>query len=215
MNRRYSQTVRPSQPAPLGPTPSWTSREAYLLALICLIVGLIVGYLFRGTAPATSVTSAAAPSSVPTGKSAPTSPQALAQLAAPLLAAVKTDPRNVEALIRLGNFYFDNQAWAEAIEYYSRALELRPEDVNVRTDRGTAYWYSGFPDKAVEDYERSLTYQPDHANTLFNLGVVRLHGFGDTAGAIAAWDKLLKLHPQHPQRARIETLIAQARSSER
>ncbi|MCL6482225.1 MAG: tetratricopeptide repeat protein [Firmicutes bacterium] len=183
--------------------------------MVCLIVGLIVGYLFRSTAPATSVTSATSPSGVSAGKSTPTSPQALAQLAAPLLAAVKADPRNVEALIRLGNFYFDNQAWAEAIEYYSRALELRPEDVNVRTDRGTAYWYSGFPDKAVEDYERSLTYQPDHANTLFNLGVVRLHGFGDAAGAVAAWNKLLELHPQHPQRTRIETLIAQARSSER
>ncbi|MCL6565612.1 MAG: tetratricopeptide repeat protein [Acidobacteriia bacterium] len=215
MNRKDSQTVRPGQPAPVGPAPSWTSREAYLLALVCLAVGLIVGYIFRGSTPAASVTSAAAPSSAPAGKPAPASPQALAQLAAPLHAAVQANPRNVEALIRLGNFYFDNQAWAEAIEYYSRALELRPEDVNVRTDRGTAYWYSGFPDKAVEDYERSLSFQPDHANTLFNLGVVRLHGFGDAAGAVAAWNKLLQLHPQHPDRARIETLIAQARSGER
>ncbi len=199
--------------APAAPAATWTSREAYLLALVCLVVGLIVGYIFRGSAPLGSPGLTAAPlASAPAGKQPAQSPQMLAQLAKPLLAAVKAEPNNIEALIQLGNFYYDNQAYAEAIEYYSRALELRPGDVNVRTDRGTAYWYSGFPEKAVEDYLQSLSIEPTHPQTLFNLGVVRLHGLNDAAGAVSAWEKLLQVQPQHPERARIETLIAQARA---
>lgn len=201
-------------PATQASTATWTSREAYLLALVCLVVGLVAGYVFHGSAPGgavvPSVPSSAA--NAPVAQQTVQSPEALAQLAKPLLAAVKADPNNVDALVQLGNFYFDNRAYAEAITYYTRALELRPEDVNVRTDRGTAYWYSGFPEKAIEDYERSLAYDPNHANTLFNMGVVKLHGLHDAQGAVAAWQKLLQAYPQHPERARIETLIAQARS---
>jgi cytochrome c-type biogenesis protein CcmH/NrfG len=185
-----------------------------LLALVCLVVGLVAGYVFHGsTAGGASVSLAPPPApNVSVAQQPVQSPEVLAQLAKPLLAAVKADPNNVDALVQLGNFYFDNRAYGEAISYYTRALELRPNDVNVRTDRGTAYWYSGFPEKAIEDYERSLALDPNHANTLFNMGVVKLHGLQDAEGAVAAWQKLLQAYPQHPERARIETLIAQARS---
>src|SRR3989442_10151585 len=33
------------------PRATWTSREAYLLALVCLTAGLLVGYLLHGSPP--------------------------------------------------------------------------------------------------------------------------------------------------------------------
>src|SRR5437879_7430739 len=33
------------------PRATWTSREAYLLALVCLTAGLLVGYLLHGSSP--------------------------------------------------------------------------------------------------------------------------------------------------------------------
>lgn len=196
-----------------SPRGTWTSREAYLLALVCLLIGLLVGYLFRGSSssgPATAgvvppTTGAATPPAMPPA-------EALQPLAAPLVAALKADPKNFDTLVQLGNLYYDHQVFPQAIEYYTRALEARPNDVNVRTDLGTAYWYSGLPDRAVSEYGKSLAVNPTHANTLFNLGVVRSEGLKDYGAAIAAWEKLLKTNPEYPQKQRVLELIENARS---
>jgi tetratricopeptide (TPR) repeat protein len=201
------------------PRGTWSSREAYLLALACLVSGLLMGYLLRGTSP--GVPSAAM---IPAGASAPASqaaggmapPPATAEtlqpLAAPLLAALKADPNNADTLISLGNLYYDQHIFPQAIEYYTRALAVRPNDANVRTDLGTAYWYSNLPNQAVSEYEKSLKLAPTHANALFNLGIVRSDGLHDYKGAIAAWEKLLQTNPQYPERQRVQGLIAKAQS---
>ena len=193
---------------------NWTSREAILLALVCLTLGLVVGYMFRGpsaAAPVTQAPAAAPTAGVPGGTGPAPTAESLQPLAAPLLAALKADPKNADTLVQLGNLYYDNKIYPQAIEYYTRALELRPKDVNVHTDLGTAYFYSGLADKAVKEYEKSLAVDPNHANTLFNLGIMRQQGMNDNAGAITAWEKLLQNNPQYPQRQRVIDMIAQAR----
>ena len=134
-------------------TGSWTTREAYLLAAVCLLVGLALGYLIRGSSapPATAAsTTSAAPAASP-------SPAAVNPMsaggdvdtaAAPLKAALRADPKNYDVLVQLGNLYFDKQVFAPAIEYYRRALELDPTLVTVQPD--------------VERLERAL---PDKADT--------------------------------------------------
>ena len=196
---------------------TWTSREAYLLALVCLMAGLLIGYLFRGSsapAPAAQVVMPA-PSNVPAAANAPATAESVQPLAAPLLAVLRVDPKNVENLVQLGNLYYDHHVYPQAIEYYTRALELRPNDVNVRTDLGTAYWYSNLPQQAVKEYEKSLAINPSHPNTLFNLGIVRSQGLQDPAGAIAAWEKLLKTNPDYPEKQRVLDLIAKAKTQSR
>ena len=201
-----------------APAPgTWTNREAYLLALTCLVVGILIGYLFHGSSapvvttagqgtPAASAPGAPAPGGDPTH-----SAEALQPLAAPLLTALKAEPKNVKVLVQLGNLYYDNHVYPEAIQYYTKALELEPNDVNVRTDLGTSYWYSGFPDKAVAEYEQSLKVQPTHAQTMFNMGIVRMEGLKDAKGAIASWEKLLATNPGYPEKERVLALIAQAK----
>ena len=204
---------------------AWSSREAYLLGLVCLMAGLLIGYLFRGSSSPLATGGQPvfnSPGQVPaTGGSMapvagpPATAESLQPLAAPLLAAVRVDPRNVEALVQLGNLYYDHQVYPQAIEYYSRALELKPNDVNVRTDLGTAYWYSSLPQQAVKEYEKSLAINPSHPNTLFNMGIVRAQGLKDPAGAIAAWEKLLKTNPDYPEKQRVLNLIAQTKNQPR
>lgn len=193
------------------PSSRWTTREVYLLALVCLMFGSIAGYMLQGREARTPQMGASA-ATVNAAPAAKPSAQDLQMLAAPLLAALKVEPGNADTLVQLGNLYYDHQVYPEAIEYYSRALAVRPKDVNVRTDLGTAYWYSGFPQRAVAEYEKSLAVDPRHANTLFNLGVVRLEGLKDPAGATAALEKLLATNPTAPQRGRAEELIARARA---
>jgi cytochrome c-type biogenesis protein CcmH/NrfG len=197
-------------------TATWTSREAYLLAAVCLLLGLAAGYLLRS--PAASSTVTASGTAGPAAGQASALPGSIALLsgnlasaAAPIQAALKTDPKNPDLLIQLGNLYYDHHDFPQAIDAYGRALHERPGDVNVRTDMGTALWYSGDPRKAVAEYQKALASDPTHAQTLFNLGVVYDQGLKDHTRAVATWEKLLKLYPQHPDKARILALISTAK----
>jgi tetratricopeptide (TPR) repeat protein len=76
---------------------------------------------------------------------------------------------------------------------------------------GTAYWYMGDPDTAIAQFERSLTYNPNHPDTLYNMGIVKLQGKSDPAGAIAVWEKLMKVDPAFAARANVSQMIAKAR----
>ncbi|HXZ26428.1 MAG TPA: tetratricopeptide repeat protein [Terriglobales bacterium] len=194
------------------PRPTWTNAQVYVLALVCLLSGLLLGYLFRGSSPAQPAPSTVAAAGTPAGTPDMPSADALSAMAAPQLAKLKSDPSDADALIQLGNLYYDHQAFEKAIQYYAQALEVRPNDVNVRSDMATAYWYLGKPESAVKEYEKALQIDPKHANTLFNLGVVKWQGLKDPKGAIALWKKLLELNPDYPDRQKVEVLIKHAQS---
>ena len=182
--------------------------------MVCLFVGLVGGYLIRGSsAPETSAPPAPPTASAPSAESTP-SAAPLNVEAQPLLDALRANPKDVPTLIRLGNVYYDHKAWPDAIRYYQQALDLRPGDADVRTDMGTAYFYSGFPDKAIEQFNQVLKASPNYPNTLFNLGIVRRDAYQDKAGALAAWEKLLKNNPNLPpdQVQKVQSVIAEAKA---
>lgn len=195
-------------------TPAgWTGTQAYVLAAACLLLGVALGYLFRGSASPTASAAAVSPGQQPAAQqpSAAEAQAALAQAVGPLMEAVKKDPTDYDSLVKLGNLFYDAQQFPEAIQYYERALGIHPDNPDVRTDMGTAYWYSGNADKALAAMEISLKYRPGHPQTLFNLGWVRWQGKADPKGAIEAWQQLLKLNPDYPQKQQVEQYIAKAR----
>ena len=190
-----------------------TGMQAYLLAAFCLVLGVALGYLFRGSASPAAQPAVAAAVQQDNG-SAKTGAEALAavaQAAAPYLEAVKQNPNDYDSLVKLGNVFYDGQQFPEAVGYYERALAIHPENADVRTDMGTAYWYAGNADKAVAAMEISLKYRPGHPQTLFNLGWVRWQGKADPKGAIEAWQQLLKANPDYPQKQQVEQYIAKAK----
>ena len=189
--------------------PSWTSVQAYVLASFCLVLGVALGYLFRGSA--SSVPQAAATQSTGAQIGNTQAQAALQQSVAPLLEAVNRNPADFDSLVKLGDLYYDGQQFANAIQYYERALAIHPENPDVRTDLGTAYWYTGNADKALVEMETSLRYKPGHPQTLFNLGWVKWQGKADAKGAVAAWKKLLKANPHYPQKQQVEQYIAKAK----
>jgi tetratricopeptide (TPR) repeat protein len=130
--------------------------------------------------------------------------------AEPLLAKLKANPKDVGALVEVGNIYYDTQNFREAIGYYQQSLKLR-DDPNVRTDLGTAYWQLGDADSALREFEDALKLDPRHANTYYNMGLVKWQGKMDVKGAVNAWEKLLQTNPDFPQKDKIVDLIARAR----
>ena len=96
------------------------------------------------------------------------------------------------------------------MDYYARALQVKPADAAVRTDMGTAFWFMGNADRAIAEFEKALTYVPNNPNTLFNLGLVKWKGKMDAAGAIAAWEKLLATDPNYEQK-QVEQMLAEVK----
>ncbi len=202
-----------NDPSQSTTSAAWTNTQAYVLAAFCLLLGVALGYLFRGSA---SPGAQAATPSAQQGTAMPPGPDAgaqvaLAQAAAPLLDTVNKNPNDYDSLVKLGNVYYDGQQYPDAIQYYERALAIHPENADVRTDMGTAYWYSGNADKAIAAFQTSLKYQPGHPQSLFNLGWIRWQGKADPKGAIAAWEELLRTNPNYPQRQQVEQYIAKAK----
>ena len=191
--------------------PSWTSVQAYVLASFCLILGVALGYLFRGSA---APVAQAAPVAAEQNGSQPQAAEteaALQQQVAPFVEAVKKNPSDYDSLVKLGDMYYDGKQYQNAIQYYALALAIHPESPSVRTDMATAFWYTGDADRALAEMQTSLKYQPGHPQTLLNMGWVRWQGKSDAKGAVDAWQKLLKANPDFPQRQQVEQYIAKAK----
>jgi tetratricopeptide (TPR) repeat protein len=109
--------------------------------------------------------------------------------------AASQDPRNPAPRVQLGNLYFDAERYSEAIEWYSAALKLAPNDVDVSTDLGVSYYYTNQADKALAQFDQSLKLNPTHIKTILNVGIVKAFGKQDLAGAEEAWQQVIKLSP--------------------
>ena len=132
--------------------------------------------------------------------------------AAPLLERLKADPQSADILAGIGNVYYDAQQYPTAVDYYGRALKARPSDAAVRTDMATAYWYMGDANTALAEFDKALSYAPTNANTLFNRGLVRWKGKGDSAGALADWEKLLVANPNYQEKDKVKEMIADVKN---
>src|SRR3954452_15892903 len=156
--------------------PTWTSIQAYMLAVIALVLGVAIGYIVRGSSSASFSTSQ--PSSTPNdaGGSLPANPgmsgmqqpspaqtkEMADTQAKTLIAQLSTRPEDPALLAQIGNVYYDAQQYKDAINYYEKSVKLDPKNPNVGTDLGTAYYYSGDNDKALQQLNTVLKNTPNH-----------------------------------------------------
>ena len=102
------------------------------------------------------------------------------------------NPNNVEALVHLGNDYFDAGNYEKAVETYQRYIRIDPRNADVIADMGVSYRKLGKSKEAVDAFRKALEVDPDHAMALFNLGIVLRDDLKDYAGALKAWDAFLQ-----------------------
>jgi len=205
----------------------WKPTQTYAMAAICLVIGVLVGYLVRGSAnsasPAPTATSTAMQqpaSAAPPGMGQQRMPtlgdmkRMADKQAEPLLAKLKTDPKNVDLLNKIALTYKAAHQFNEAIVYFRKALEVDPKNVPIRTDMASCMYYTGDVDGALAELNTSLTYDPKHAGTLMNIGIIKWQGKNDVNGAVAAWQTLLKLNPNFPKKDVIEHMINEAKQGQ-
>jgi predicted Zn-dependent protease len=201
----------------------WSSTQAYVMAVLCLLVGFAIGYLLRGSVGSNT---AAAPvaqqqQQMPPagmggmgGQQAPSPEQMKAmadQQAAPLLEQIKSKPNDPALLAQVGNLYYDAQIYPSAIGYYQKALAADPKNAAVRTDMATAMFYAGNIDASISEFDRVLKDDPKNGNAILNRGIVKWQGKMDVKGAVADWENLLKQNPNYENASQVKMYIEQAK----
>ena len=182
-------------------TSTLHASHVYAMAIICLAAGLGVGYLLRSSqiaAPAQQRMALNSPhTSMPPGH--PHSLEELKQIsdrqAAPILDKLKSNPNDTALLTQLAALYHSTHRFSEAATYYRRAVDLDASNVGFRTKFAVSLYRNGDIDSAIEQLNRALADNARDPNALFNLGMIRLQGKGDSKGALAAWRQLLKSNP--------------------
>jgi cytochrome c-type biogenesis protein CcmH/NrfG len=197
----------------------WQTKQVYAMASVCLLVGLAIGYLFRGSqSPVGPAAQAGGTQPAPMGSAGGKRPsledmKVMAdKKAAPLLEKLKSDPHNSDLLFQVGNIYKATHQFKNAAAYYGEALQADPKNVAIRTELASCLYYNGDVDGAISQLQKSLSYDPKDANSLFNLGVIKWQGKQDGPGALEAWRELLKSNPElSPDRkTAVQKLMADA-----
>jgi cytochrome c-type biogenesis protein CcmH/NrfG len=224
-----TMTMTNESAQPLSPAKGMKSTQVYGMAVICLLIGVALGYLFRGSeshlvAPSKTAANTMPQSAPATASVAPTAatPQKMPSLdemkhmadakAAPLLEKLKADPNNPSLLNQVGLLYRATHQFKEAAAYFQKMVEVDPKNLTARTELASCLYYQGDVDGAIRQLQQGLQYDPKDANSLFNLGVIRWEGKKDSKGAVSAWKQLLKSNPKlaDDKKAAVEKLIAQA-----
>jgi cytochrome c-type biogenesis protein CcmH/NrfG len=131
---------------------------------------------------------------------------------AALRSSIEKNPRDARALVRLANLYHDAQKFDDAVSFYSRALDVHPDDVNARTDMGICLREMGKSDDAIAQFRTSLAYNPRHWETWLNLGVVALFDKNDVETAREAFAKVEDLNPEYGDLPLLKEAIRKADS---
>jgi len=102
--------------------------------------------------------------------------------------------------------------YGEAISAYQAILKRDPRNVDALTHLGLIVAIGGHADSALETFDRALAIDPDYAPALLYRGQVLYEAKRDTAGAIKAWERFLRVAPPGEDRERVQRLIAEARA---
>jgi Flp pilus assembly protein TadD len=131
--------------------------------------------------------------------------QVLEQLAT-LKKQVEQNPNDFDALVQLGNMYMDVSKFAQAIDYFNRALAVR-EAPSIRTDLGICYKQSGQMEQARDAFRKVATEQPDQWQAVYNLAIVdgEMKDYTDARVQLA---KLQQMRPGDPQVTKLEQALA-------
>ena len=195
--------------------PSKTFRQDQMIMIgsACLIsgflLGLLAGYAIVGApAPTPAAATAPVPSISPPGGALGNSAAEIRELRQ----IVEQDPKNRGAWVRLGNVLFDSNQHGDAIQAYTKALEINPNDPDVITDRAVMYRAIGDFPQAAAELRRAADMDPKHLNSALNLGVVLRYDLNDAEGAVKAWQAYLERNPPADMADKIRKEIETLRS---
>ena len=119
-----------------------------------------------------------------------------------LLAALKIDPRRLEALLLLTNIFIEEKRWEDVLSFSLKLLEILPENGDVLLAVGTAHLRLNNFQEAQHFLHRAAKLHPDCKNKQLNLGTA-YRFLRDYTHAAQCYAKALAIDPDN-----VETLNA-------
>jgi len=117
------------------------------------------------------------------------------------------DTRNPESLAPLGDKYFENSRFEQAIVIYERVLELNPKDVDTYNDLGLALHYTGKSDIAIETLKKGTRVMPSYQRIWLSLGFV-LTSKGKKEEAKTVLKKAIEMDPNSEMGQEAKRMLA-------
>jgi len=178
------------------------SRENLLFAIIGLLLGFIVGFMFASSMSQkqamqqqAAVGSQSLPSDhPPVGAQNAPNPQAMQAEVTASLEKARNEPKNFEAQIKAAQLYYQIQRFDQAIEYLLKANQLRPTDYQTVVTLGLVNLDAGHYDTAEKWYRAALKMKSDDVIVLAGLAATTLEK-GDAKAAEDAIAQLEKVDP--------------------
>lgn len=195
----------------------WSNTQTYTMAIVCLMLGIVAGYLVHAPAAGANVPQVAVNAPKAPGNPTPPAMPSAADLkrmadkqVAPLLAELQNHPNDADLLAKIGRAYLAAQQMQSAQQYYEQsvAAKANPDTLN---ELAFIYVKLGDLDKAISTLDRARKLDPKNPKVLYNLGYFEWKGKADPKAAIAAWEALLKADPNNPKRSEVEQMMAQAK----
>jgi tetratricopeptide (TPR) repeat protein len=199
------------------------TRENLLFAIIGLLFGFIVGFIFASTmnqrygpgAP-TALSSGQLPSDHPpvgTSAGAQTSGDMQAEVTAQLEKA-RNEPKNFEAQLKAAELYYRIQRYDPAIEFLLKANQLKPDDYQTLLALGVVNLDAGHFDVAEKWYRAALLKKGDDVVPLAGMAAATL-GKGDAKAAEQAIANLEKVDPTSQDLPQFKEKLASLKAGEK
>ena len=116
--------------------------------------------------------------------------------------SIKANPNDTQAMVTLGNKYFDFGHFKEAMKFYKMYLNKLPNSPDVLVDLGVCYYNLKDYPNAEKYFEKAVKLNPKHQIAFLNLGIVN-EAMGNTEKAKNYWKKVIAIDKfsQFAQRA--------------
>lgn len=195
------------------------TRDNLLFAIIGILFGFIVGFLFAtnmsqriADAP-TALSNGQLPQDHPPTAAGRSAGGMQAEIAASLEKA-RTEPQNFEAQVNAAQLYYQIQRFDQAIEFLLKANQLRPDDYQTVVALGLVNLDAGHYGVAETWYRAALLMKNDDIATLAGLAAATL-GKGDAKAAEAAIANLEKADPTSVDLPQFRTRLNSLKSGEK
>src|SRR5688572_7842789 len=181
------------------------TRDNLLFAIIGVLLGFIVGFIFSSSMNQRYGPGVAAP--VSNAQNLPAdhppiqggdsqNPQAIFARVQASMKKAREEPNNFDAQVEAAKLEYQIQRYDQAVEFLLKANQLKPDDYEVVVILGAANLEGGHYEMADKWYKIALAKKPDDVAVLASLAYIQLQK-GDAKAAEKAIASLEKVDPSN------------------
>ena len=198
------------------------TRENLLFAIIGVLLGFIVGFMFASTMSQRSAPIASnmadnrnLPANHPQVQSGDSkNPQQVFAEVQEAISKARNEPNNFEAQMKAAELYYQIQRYDQAIEFLLKANQLKPDSYEAVVALGQVNLDAEHYDTAEKWYKAALLKKPDDTRVLASLAFTALQK-GDATAATEAIANLEKVDPSNQDLPQFRERLASLKSGEK